>query len=53
MNAEIIRYDNHHLILDIDRLKSMTDEDIKRLWNVGEVVGGKIIELRDSLKWLR
>ncbi len=53
MNADIIKYDNtNRLVLDISRLKSMTDDEIKRMRNVGEIVGEKIIAFRDSLKWL-
>ena len=53
MYADIIKYDNtNRLVLDISRLKSMTDDEIDRMRNVGKVVGGKIKSFRDSLKWL-
>mgnify|MGYP000008012027 CR=1 FL=1 len=53
MNADIIKYDNtHRLVLDISRLRSMTDDEIDGMRHVGKVTGEKIKSFRDSLKWL-
>lgn len=52
-NAGIIRYDeNNHTLLDVSRLMSIPDDELRRMRNVGETTVEFINEFRKLFEWL-
>ena len=50
--ANIIRYENGHKIIDVSLLRTIPDGELMRYRNVGKTTIEKIQEIRKSLDWL-
>lgn len=51
--AEIIRYDdNHHIIVDITRLKTLPECEYRRMRNVGDMIVEAINDFKKCFDWL-
>ncbi len=50
--AHIIRYENGHEIIDVNLLRTITDDEFLKYRNVGKTTIEKIQELRKSLEWV-
>lgn len=50
--ANIIRYENGHEILDVSLLRTIPDGELMRYRNVGKSTIEKIQEIRKSLDWV-
>lgn len=50
--ANIIRYENGHEILDVSLLRTIPDGEIMKFRNVGKTTIKKIQEIRKSLEWV-
>ena len=52
-NAEILKLDeNGHRIIDLSKLATIPDDELRRMRNVGETVIEAIGKVREDLKWL-
>ena len=51
-NAEILKWENGHRIIDLSKLLTIPDDELRRMRNVGETVVEAIGKLREDLKWL-
>lgn len=50
--ANIIRYENGHEILDVSLLRTIPDGELMKYRNVGKLTIEKIQEIRKSLEWM-
>lgn len=51
--AGVIRSDeNYHTLIDVSRLKSITEDELKRMRNVGSTTIEFIEEFKKSFDWL-
>lgn len=51
--TEILKWDeNNHRIIDLSRLMTITDDELKRKRNVGTAIIEWIHKLKDDLRWL-
>lgn len=49
----VVRSDeNYHTLVDVSRLKNITEDELKRMRNVGSTTIGFIMELKKSFDWL-
>ena len=50
--ANIIRYENGHEIIDVSLLRTIPDGELMKYRNVGKTTIEKLQEIRKSLDWL-
>lgn len=52
--AGVIRQEKEsgHAILDLDRLRELTDDDLLKYRNVGKATLEVINQLKDNIKWI-
>lgn len=49
----ILKWDeNNHRVIDLSRLTTITDDELRRKRNVGSVIIEEIHKLREVLRWL-
>ncbi len=50
--ANVIRYENGHVIIDVSLLRTIPDDELMGYRNVGKTTIEKIQEIRKSLEWM-